>query len=77
MPRVSDASSFTANRRLNAQSITTTGKPTQSSVPSVALVSTGVIGTTVKASAISASVSPATSVAAVANLKSKSSGKGK
>lgn len=76
MPRVSDASSFTANRRLNAQSITTTGKPTQSSVPSVARVSTGVIGTVVKASAIAASVSPATSIVATATTKKSTQKRG-
>ena len=70
MPRVSDASSFTTFRRVNAQSIATTGKPTQSSVPSLSKTSQRtVVGATTKASDVAKTVSPITAILATGRNK--------
>lgn len=66
MPRTADASSFTRYQKLNAQSIVTTKKPTQSSVPSATLVLNGTIGATLKATAVAAAVSPKTAAVSIA-----------
>lgn len=64
MPRVSDASSFTRFQKINAQSLTTTGKPTQVSVASIATTLNGTVGATAKASVVAAVAAPKTAVTA-------------
>lgn len=69
MPKTSDASSFTRFQKLNAQSISTTKKPTQSSLPQLTKMAPSVVAPVTKASQVAATASPKNIIVALGALK--------
>jgi hypothetical protein len=64
MPKTSDASSFTHFQKVNAQSLTTTGKKTASTAVPVV----NIVAAIAKASVVAAAAAPKTTIVEVSKL---------
>lgn len=69
MPRTPDASSFTRFQGINAQSVTTTKNPTQSSLPPLVKVAPSVVAPVTKTTEVAASAAPKSAVIALGAIK--------